>query len=161
MVTNGGSAAGHEEVGAMLARDIMTAHPTVVTPDDPILLAAEMMRDRHVGALPVIEDLQSRRLAGIITARDIVARCLAEKHGEGCRVRDHMTHAKLEWVTPDSEVDTVVEKMTRAQVRRIPVVDGARGLIGIVAVTDIALRLRLGHPSVVEELERMLSLPTP
>lgn len=142
----------------MLARDIMTAHPTVVTPGDPIVQAAKMMRDRNVGALPVIEDLQTRRLAGIITARDIVARCLAEMHSADCLVRDHMTHLKLECVSPDDEVNDVVQKMTRAQVRRIPVVDGERGLVGIIAVTDIALRLRLGHPSVVHELERMLSL---
>lgn len=140
----------------MLARDIMTAHPTVVTPDDSILQAARLMRDRNVGSLPVIEDLRTRRLVGIITAGDIVTRCLAHDHGLGCLVRDHMTSVQLRWVAPDSEVHDVVVKMKQGQVRRVPVVDGDRGLVGIIAVADIARRLRPGHPSAVAELERML-----
>ena len=140
----------------MLARDIMTAHPTVVTPDDPILHAARLMRDRKIGSLPVIEDLRTRRLVGIVTARDIVTRCLAQEHARGCLVRDHMTSVQLQWVAPDCEVNDVVERMKQAQVRRIPVVDGDRGLVGLIAVADIARRLRPSHPSAVAELERML-----
>ena len=141
----------------MLARDIMTAHPTVVTPGDSIVQAARLMRDRNVGVLPVIGDLRSRRLAGILTGRDIVTRCLAEGHAGGCTVRDHMTDTNLECVAPDSDVSEVVAKMKSAQVRRIPVVADERGLVGIIGVTDIALRLRPGHPSAVEELERLLT----
>jgi CBS domain-containing protein len=141
----------------MLARDIMTTHPTVVTPDDPISRAAELMRDRGVGVLPVIDDLQSRRLAGMVTARDIVTRCVAARHAGDCRVRDHMTCTHLEFVGPDSDVSEVVAKMKSAQVRRIPVVADLRGLVGIIAVADLAVRLRPGHPSVVEELEGLMS----
>ena len=53
------------------ARDIMTANPQCVTPDDSVTRAAEIMRDADVGVVPVVEDQASMRLTGVVTDRDL------------------------------------------------------------------------------------------
>ena len=59
----------------MLVRNMLTLNPLVVTANDPISLAAQYMRDRKVGVLPVVASRAERRLIGVITDRDIVVRC--------------------------------------------------------------------------------------
>jgi len=143
----------------MRARDLMSTHPSIITPHESIVAAARLMRERHVGILPVIDSLETRRLVGIITDRDIVVRCLANEHGADCRVRDHMTGGRLEWVGPGADADEVVAKMKDHHIRRVPVLDIDRGLIGIISVGDLTVRLRPGNPRMMEELEQVLSVP--
>lgn len=118
------------------ARDIMTANPQCVTPDDSISRAAEIMRDSDVGVVPVVEDQGSMRLAGVVTDRDIAVRVVAEGRGNDCRAREVMSSG-LATVQPEDGVDRVMELMKREQVRRIPVVEGDR-LVGIIAQADVA-----------------------
>ncbi|MFA6165276.1 MAG: CBS domain-containing protein [Gemmatimonadaceae bacterium] len=132
----------------------MTAHPSVVTPEDTIRTAAQVMRDRHVGALPVIDNLTDRQLKGIITDRDIVIRCLAAGHGADCTVKEHMSSRHLTTVRLDDEVREVAHKMRRDHVRRIPVLSEDDRVAGVVAVVDIATRLRPADPALVEGIER-------
>ena len=138
----------------MKARDVMTAHPSVITPDDTIRTAAQVMRDRHVGTLPVIDNLRDRQLKGIITDRDIVIRCLAAGHGADCTVKEHMTSRHLTTARLDDEVSEVAHKMRRDHVRRIPVISEDNRVAGVVAVVDIATRLRPADPGLVEGIER-------
>ena len=139
----------------MKARDIMTANPRVVTPGEPILRAAELMRELDVGIVPVVDDRSVMRLEGVLTDRDIVVRCVAHGHGTACRVRDHMTAMPLGTVAPDSDVGEVVAIMERDRVRRIPVVEGNGRLAGIIAQADLAVKLGPKEPRRVEHvLER-------
>jgi len=72
----------------MKARDLMTPHPETVTPEDVISRAAQIMRDRGIGSVPVVTDRDQNRLQGIITDRDIVLRHVAEEIGRAsCRER--------------------------------------------------------------------------
>ncbi len=143
----------------MKARDVMTAHPSVITPDDSIHRAAQLMRDRHVGMLPVIDNLNDRRLRGVLTDRDIVVRCMAAGHDLTCAVREHMTARHLTTVHVDEEVSAVAHKMRRDHIRRIPVVGDDEQVAGVVAVVDIATRLRPADPLLVEGIERDVSMP--
>jgi CBS domain-containing protein len=70
-----------------------------------------------------------------------------------------MTGGRLEWVGPGAEVDEVVAKMKDHHIRRVPVLDIDRGLIGIISVGDLTARLRPGNAQMVEELEQVLSAP--
>lgn len=143
----------------MRARDVMTAHPSVITPDDTILTAAQLMRDHHVGVLPVIDNLRDRHLKGVLTDRDIVTRCLAAGHGHDCTVKEHMTTHHLTTVHMDDSVTVVAHKMKRDHIRRIPVMaDGAR-VAGVIALVDLATRLRPADPELVERIEQMASHP--
>lgn len=119
------------------ARDIMTANPRVVTPNDSIQRAAEIMRDSDVGVVPVVDDQGSMRLAGLVTDRDIAVRVVAEGRNTGdIRLSDVMSSG-ISTVGPDDGVDSVMELMKREQVRRVPVCEGDR-LVGIIAQADIA-----------------------
>jgi CBS domain-containing protein len=144
----------------MQAREIMTSNPVVLVPSDSIRRAAELMREVSVGALPVVENVATRVLVGIITDRDIAIRCTAEGHSPTCQVGEHMTRMPLETVTPDVSVDVVIEKMERAQVRRIPVVDAGNVLVGMISQADLAIKVGPSSPEKIEELlERISAAP--
>lgn len=125
----------------MKARDIMTPRPCVVTPDDSIVKAAEIMRYENIGGVPVVTDLKRPRLVGLITDRDITIRCVARGHTAPCSVSEIMTPEPLETVGPDADVADIVRSMESAQVRRIPVVSDDGMLLGIVAEADLATKL--------------------
>jgi CBS domain-containing protein len=143
----------------MKARDVMTAHPSVITPDEPIHRAAELMRDRRVGMLPVIDNLSTRRLQGVLTDRDIVVRCVASGRGLDAAVREHMTARHLTTVRLDDQVRDVAHKMRRDHVRRVPVLSDDDKVVGVVAIVDLATRLRPADPELVEGLERDAAAP--
>ena len=129
------------ERNEMQARDVMCPNPSVVTRNESVARAATMMRERHVGVLPVIDDLRKRHLVGIVTARDIVVRGVAsDQEGERC-VADLMTQPPLAVVHVDADVDDIVDTMNRERVRRLPVIDDRGRVVGIVALSDVTKRL--------------------
>ncbi len=124
----------------MKARDVMTPNPDVLTPDEPVTRAAQLMRDRNVGIVPVVEDKSSMKLRGVITDRDIAVRHVAEGHPNSCRVGDEVSGRPIATVRPEADVKDVMNVMKRDQVRRVPVVEGDNRLVGIIAQADIAER---------------------
>ena len=142
----------------MKARDVMTAHPSVATPDDSIRKAAQVMRDRNIGLLPVIDNLQDRQLLGLLTDRDIVVRCIAAGHGPECTVGAHMTQYHLASVHIDDEINFVVAKMRRGHIRRLPVLAPGGQVVGVLSLQDLANRLRPADPELVERVERIASV---
>lgn len=119
----------------MKARDIMTAGPACCAPEDSIGDVARIMRDSDCGAVPVVDDAQ--RLVGIVTDRDLAVRGLARGKGEDSRVSEVMT-AGPSCCRPNDDVRDVESRMAERQVRRIPVVDGDKRVVGIVAQADLA-----------------------
>jgi CBS domain-containing protein len=134
----------------MKARDIMTADPEFVTPDQPLSRAAEIMRDRDVGMVPVVTDHISRTLVGLITDRDIVIRHVAGAHQDKCTVGAHMTRDRLATVREGDETEDVLDSMKQWEVRRIPVTDDRGTLLGIVAQADIAVHESIPRAAVAE-----------
>lgn len=143
------------------ARDLMTANPSVVTPDDATTDAAAVMRDRDIGALPVVRDRASMQLVGIITDRDLAIRCIGAHHGTPGQVRTHMTWGPL--VTADLETPAaeIAQRMRDARVRRLPVVERGDRLIGIVALADLARLWARDHPREMLDLLDGVSAPSP
>jgi CBS domain-containing protein len=144
----------------MLAREIMTPNPVTVTPADSVRKAADIMREYNIGAVPVVEMGKASMLRGIITDRDIAIRCTCEAHSPLCLVAQHMTPLPLQTVRPEEDVHEVIEKMERAQVRRIPVVNAQGELLGIIAQADVANRLGPSEPREVEQLLERVSAPS-
>lgn len=122
----------------MKAREIMTPSPDVVTPEEPISRAAQIMRDRDVGIVPVVSDTNSMALMGVITDRDIAVRHVADAHAEDCSVATHMSRERIEAVQENDDVATVLAAMRRREVRRIPVTNKSGKLLGVIAQADIA-----------------------
>lgn len=119
----------------MKISEIMTRNVRVVSPDRTIQEAARLMDDMNVGALPVCD---GRRLRGMITDRDITVRATAAGlPPDTTRVRDVMSD-NVWWCFDDDDVDHIVELMSDHQIRRLPVVDHDKHLVGIVALGDLA-----------------------
>ena len=119
----------------MKARELMTENPSCTTPEKSLQDAARMMRDEDVGIVPVVEDMDSKRLRGVVTDRDIAVRCVAEGK-QNATVGDCMT-SEVRSVRPDSDVDEIIRIMQEDRIRRVMVVDNDR-IVGVVAQADLA-----------------------
>lgn len=137
----------------MKARDIMTANIELVTREDSLTRAASLMRDADIGALPVVDDLGSKKLVGLITDRDITVRHVAGDNLAECTVGDHMTDGQLHCASPDDDIESVMNTMKSEQVRRVLVCEGDR-IVGIIAQADIATE-RIDDAKTGEVVERI------
>jgi CBS domain-containing protein len=143
------------------ARDVMTDNPECVTPDASVADVAKRMRDLNVGIIPVVDDMQTRRLRGVITDRDLAIRVLADDKDGKARVGDYMTE-QLETVNQNDTVHDVFDAMKREQVRRVPVTDREGRLVGVIAQADLAVDyagLDLHRETEVEETIERISEP--
>ena len=125
----------------MLCREIMTPNPEYVLPSDPVMKAAKLMKSEDVGPIPIVDDKDGKRLAGIVTDRDLAIKVVAE-------ARDAKTTLVKEVMTDDvvtckenEDVRQALKLMQENKVRRIPVVDGSDHLLGIISQADVATRL--------------------
>jgi CBS domain-containing protein len=118
----------------MQIKECMTRDVRVVSPDDTIERAAQIMGQVDAGVLPVGE---GDRLIGMITDRDIAIRGVAEGCGPDARVRDIMSQ-EVRYCFDDEEAERVLDNMAEIQVRRMPVVDHDKRLVGIVSIGDLA-----------------------
>ena len=116
-------------------KELMSRDVKVISPDLTIWDAAKQMRDGDFGMMPVGED---DRLIGTISDRDIVIRAIAEGKDAGTKVRDAMSEGVV-WAYEDDFVEQAARIMSERQVRRLPVVDRDKQLVGIVALGDLAV----------------------
>ncbi len=136
-----------------LVSELMTRDVEVIAPEDSLQHAAQLMDELNVGALPVC---RGKKLVGIITDRDITVRATAV----GCvptetAVSDVMTEA-VRWCFERENTASVMQRMAETQIRRIPVLNDAHELVGIVSLGDLAARL--DEPT--ERTLRAISLPS-
>lgn len=116
-------------------RDVMTPNPECVSERDSIRDVARIMKDQDTGVVPVVD---GKRIIGLITDRDIVVRGIAEGRDiTNARVNELMTKG-VRTVKEDTPLNQVLDLMSNAEVRRVPVVNGNDELVGIVSLGDIA-----------------------
>lgn len=116
-------------------KDLMSRNVRVISPDMTIADAAKQMRDGDFGMMPVgVHD----RMIGTISDRDIAIRAVAEGKEGGTKVRDVMSEGII-WVYEDDSIEQVATIMSKHQVRRLPVVNRDKRLVGIVALGDFAV----------------------
>jgi CBS domain-containing protein len=120
----------------MQVRDVMTPNVQLITADDTLQDAAALMAELDTGVLPVAD---GERLIGMLTDRDIAVRAVALGRGPDSAVREAMT-ADVKYCFADQDLDEVVANMAELQLRRLPVLDADKRLVGIVALGDIARR---------------------
>ena len=117
-------------------KDVMTPNPECASERDSIQDVARIMKDRDTGVVPVVDG--GKKIIGMITDRDIVVRLVAEgKDPANARVNEAMTK-NVRAVKEDSTVTEVLDVMSRAQVRRVPVVNDRNEIVGIVSMGDVA-----------------------
>jgi CBS domain-containing protein len=118
----------------MKVSEVMTRNVETVTPDQPVSEAAGFMLSADTGSIPVLEN---DRLVGMITDRDIAVRGVANGRGPDTTVRELMT-SDIVSVRDSDDVSDAAARMSEAQVRRVPVIDGDDRLCGIVSLGDLS-----------------------
>lgn len=113
--------------------DVMTPGARTLSPKDSCLQAAQTMKELDIGSLPVCD---GQRLVGMVTDRDIVVRAVAQQRPEAS-LGEIMSHDPL-YCHADEPVYQALQTMRNAQVRRLPVVDRDKRLVGMIALGDIA-----------------------
>jgi CBS domain-containing protein len=137
----------------MKVSEVMTREVRVVGPDRSVREAARLMDELNVGVLPVCD---GERLLGILTDRDITVRATAAgRDPDSVRVKEIMSE-EVRWCFEDESVEDVATMMGDVQIRRIPVVDRNKRLVGIVALGDLATDRARG----TDEALRRISEPS-
>ena len=124
----------------MKVQDIMSKTLSCCAATDTLQRAAQLMKENDVGAIPVVNDCNERKLLGIITDRDICMKVVAQGNlTSTAKVFEAMTSTPATCRSNES-IEGCESLMKRHQVRRIPVVDSSGGCVGVVSQADIALR---------------------
>ena len=118
----------------MRVSEAMTREVRLTKPRQSISAAAKVMADIDAGALPVAE---RDRLVGMITDRDITVRAVAAGKGADTSVREVMSRGVM-YCFEDEELDHVADNMGEMRIRRLPVMNRSKRLVGILSLRDIA-----------------------
>ena len=116
-------------------RDVMSRDVKLVGPDTTIREAAQQMRDGDFVMLPLEEN---DRMIGAVSDRDIAIRAIADDKGPTTTVREIMSEG-ICWAYEDDSVEQAARIMSERQIRRLPVVNRDKRLVGIVALGDFAV----------------------
>jgi CBS domain-containing protein len=125
----------HQEIDSMQIRDIMTTAVVVMPPDSGLGAIARKMRDEDIGSVPIAEN---DRLVGMVTDRDIVIRALADGADMNALSARSVMSPQVLYCRDDQTVDEVLTNMGDQQVRRLPVVDRDKRLVGMVSLGDLS-----------------------
>ncbi|HWS49499.1 MAG TPA: CBS domain-containing protein [Microbacterium sp.] len=121
-----------------ITRDIMTPSPRCIGVNDSLSIAAAVMSDLDVGALPICGE--NGKLKGMLTDRDIVVRAVAEGLDPETTPAGALAQGKPITVRASDDIDVALKRMQAHQVRRLPVIEDHQ-LVGIVSQADVARSL--------------------
>lgn len=135
--------------------DVMTKNPVCATAGDTVANVAQLMKERDIGPVPIVEDKISKKLTGIVTDRDLTLKIVADGRDPNTTlVRDVMTRDVVT-CHEDDAIETALNAMARHQLRRILVVDRDQNLVGIIAQADVATRM--DQPETTGEVVKEIS----
>jgi CBS domain-containing protein len=139
----------------MRVKHLMTKDPTCCLRSDTVQRAAAIMRDEHVGIVPVIDNEQRRALVGVVTDRDLCMTIVAEGGDPKATAVEACMTTSVVSCAPTDAVAKATELMKDNQIRRVPVVDEHGVLQGIVAMADLVERAELKATETHETLKRV------
>ena len=116
-------------------KELMSRNVQVISPDATVQEAAQHMLKGNFGMMPVGEH---DRMIGSISDRDITVRAVASGKGSDTKVREVMSEG-IHWAFEDDSVTDVARIMSEHQIRRMPIVNAEKRLVGIVALGDFAV----------------------
>ena len=119
----------------MNIREVMTPNPRTVSPQDSIQSAARIMRDEDTGAVPVVEN---GRPIGMVTDRDIACRAVANGADLGTLTARDVMSKGIFYCRDSEELEDALRIMEQKQVRRLPVINDQKRMVGILSLGDIA-----------------------
>jgi CBS domain-containing protein len=116
-------------------RDVMTENPECVSGDTTVADAAKLMRDKEFGGV-LCKD--GDEVSGFLTDRDIAVRVVAEGKDPTSTPVSEVATTDLHTLSPDDSIDDAINLVRQHNVRRVPVIEGAKP-VGIVSIGDLAL----------------------
>jgi CBS domain-containing protein len=140
-------------IGKQTVGELMTREPVALSPQDSVALAARLMDELNVGALPVCENWEVR---GLLTDRDITVRVIAAGLDPAATLTADVMTDRVRCASARQSVNEVLATMGTVQIRRLPVLDDHGRLVGMVTLGDLAAQ---GVPGVADAL-RDISTPS-
>jgi CBS domain-containing protein len=124
-----------------------------ISPESTVYEAIDLMAERHIGALVVLE---AGRLEGLVFERDYARKVILKgKHSQETRVREIMTTPVL-FVRPQRSIDECMRMMTAHSVRHLPVLEGER-VVGMVSIGDLVNWIILSHEQTIHQLQSYIT----
>jgi CBS domain-containing protein len=119
----------------------MTRDPLACLATETVARAAKVMKTLDVGSVPVVDNKQTKRLIGMVTDRDLALKVVAEERNPvDVKIGEVMTR-ELVTCRADDDLEKAIALMASNQLRRIPVIDSNRVVIGIIAQADVATKI--------------------
>ncbi len=126
-----------------------------IQPDNTVYEALEMLVDRNVGALMVVD--AGENFMGVFSERDYARRVVLKgRNSRDTLIRDIMTEHPIS-VTEDDSLETCMELMTEKHIRHLPVVDAQHRLVGLVSIGDLVKQIMREQQHTIENLEKYIS----
>ena len=115
---------------------VMTKNPVFCLSTDMVVKAAKLMKSENVGSIPVVDNEQTQELIGIVTDRDLVLKIVAKGlDAASTRIEDVMTH-KVITCLADDNLQEVMDTMSKHQLRRIPIINKNKKILGMISQAD-------------------------
>ncbi|WP_040857778.1 CBS domain-containing protein [Nocardia niigatensis] len=121
------------------ARDIMRPGAQWISQDETVGKAAQVMAELGVGSVVVADE--NERMVGIITDRDIAVKCVAQGLSPETTRAHALCEATPRWVADDADISEVLGSMESHRVKRMPVIDGHKRMVGMISEADLARHL--------------------
>lgn len=126
-----------------------------IQPESTVYEALEMLVDRNVGALMVVDAAQN--FLGVFSERDYARRVVLKgRNSRDTSIRDIMTEHPIS-VTEDDSLEQCMQLMTDKHIRHLPVVDGQQRLVGLVSIGDLVKQIMREQQHTIENLEKYIS----
>jgi len=135
--------------------EVMTKNPACCLQNDTVSKAAELMKSENVGAIPVVENEQTKKLVGIVTDRDLTLKIVAEGLDTASTLVDAVMTHKVMTCRAEDDLQKALDAMAMHQLRRIPIVDNDNKIVGIIAQADVATRV--DQPEKTAEMVKEIS----
>ena len=119
----------------MTIKDIMSKNPEIAYVETPLYEVAQKMEKSDCGSVIIVKD---DRLVGMITDRDIAIRCIAKSHDIVSTTAGEIMTREILYCRDTDDADDVARNMGENKVRRLPVLDENKRLVGIVSLGDLA-----------------------
>jgi CBS domain-containing protein len=133
---------------------LMSPDPVCCTADEAVVECARLMDRENLGMIPVVESIDTRKLIGVVTDRDLcIGIVAAARDANEVTVEECMTD-ELYTVRPSDDLSRALSLMQHHQVRRLPVIDDAGCVVGVLAQADVSL---VASPSEVKETVSQIS----
>jgi CBS domain-containing protein len=124
-----------------------------IGPDEPVLVAIQMMADKHIGALPVMRD---QELVGIVSERDYARKVILLGRSSSETPVWQIMSSPVKTVSPDEDVHRCMELMTELRIRHLPVVEKNR-LVGMISIGDLVKAVIEEQQQTITQLERYIA----